>query len=390
MIKTVKDAVVADGIPTSRVCDALGYPRSSLYRHTRQSAAKKDPKSRAPKNSPRRLGDDERVALLAVLDSDEFVDQPPRQVYAVLASRGTYLASIRTMYRLLRARGPVRERRRGHVRAMRHEIPRLTATAPNQVWTWDITLVPGPDFGVFYAVYWVIDLFSRYVVGWAVYRTQSAANAMKVVEAASTRHRCDGRALTLHSDRGSPMTATKLNDLLDTLGISRSLSRPRVSNDNAHVESAFKTMKYQPDFPARFERIAELEEWLTQFVAWYHDHHHHSGLELFTPGDVFYGRVETVAAVRQRALDAAYALHPERFVNGPPRVRRPRASVTINPLPSEPVIELSSDGAAVPSPKPLSDEGRRAQAASRAAKPASGASGPLTSSSTVAPSTSRG
>jgi transposase InsO family protein len=315
-------------VPIVQACAALGISRATLYRQT-QRATPASVSERRP--SPRRLGDLERQAVLDMLHSDEFVDQPPPEVYATLLSRGVYLASIRTMYRVLAASGESAERRaqRG---PMKHAKPTLTATGPNQIWTWDITKLRGPLHGVFYCLYAVLDLFSRMTVGWLLAERESAELAEHLFTETVELHDVARGALTVHADRGSAMRSEGLAQLFGAIGVARSFSRPHVSDDNAFSESQFKTLKYQPDYPERFTSLAHARAWCQEFFAWYNDHHQHSGLALFTPADVFYGRVEEVAACRQGALDHAYAQHPERFPNGPPIVRRPPTSVAINPL----------------------------------------------------------
>jgi putative transposase len=315
-------------VPIAQACAALGVSRATLYRQTQPA---KPPALTGPASSPRRLSDPERQAVLDVLHSDEFVDQPPPEVYATLLSRGVYLASIRTMYRLLAASSESGERRaqRG---PMTHVKPTLTATAPNQIWTWDITKLRGPLPGVFYCLYVVLDLFSRMTVGWLLAERESAELAEHLFAETVARHGVEPGSLTVHADRGSAMRSEGLAQLLGSLGVVRSFSRPHVSDDNAFSESQFKTLKYQPDYPDRFASLAHARAWCQEFFSWYNDLHQHSGLALFTPADVFYGRIDDIAARRQVALDTAYAAHPERFPNGPPVVRRPPASVAINPL----------------------------------------------------------
>ncbi|WP_437904705.1 IS3 family transposase [Sorangium sp. So ce327] len=315
-------------VPIAQACAALGVSRATLYRKTQPA---KLPALTGAAPSPRRLSDPERQAVLDVLHSDEFVDQPPPEVYATLLSRGVYLASIRTMYRLLAASGESGERRaqRG---PMKHAKPTLTATAPNQIWTWDITKLRGPLPGVFYCLYVVLDLFSRMTVGWLLAERESAELAEHLFAETVARHGVEPGSLTVHADRGSAMRSEGLAQLLGSLGVVRSFSRPHVSDDNAFSESQFKTLKYQPDYPDRFTSLAHARAWCQEFFSWYNDLHQHSGLALFTPADVFYGRVDDIAAQRRVALDTAYAAHPERFPNGPPVVRRPPASVAINPL----------------------------------------------------------
>jgi putative transposase len=315
-------------VPIVKACAALGVSRATLYRQT-EPPAPGSLATRAP--SPRRLGDEERKAVLDVLHCERFVDQPPPEVYATLLSEGVYLASIRTMYRLLAEHGESAERRAQRSPA-KHAKPSLTVTAPNQVWTWDITKLRGPLPGVFYFVYVVLDLFSRMVVGWMLAERENGAHAERLFADAIARHGIAPGALTVHADRGSPMKSKDLADLFADLGVARSFSRPHVSDDNAFSEAQFKTLKYQPDYPGEFASPMHGRAWCQQFFGWFNDEHQHSGLALFTPADVFHGRVEEVAARRQGALDRAYAAHPERFPNGPPVVPRPPATVSINPI----------------------------------------------------------
>lgn len=316
-----------DVVPLEAACDALGVSRASLYRARKPAA---EPKPRNPAPSPRRLSDEERRAVLDVLHEPEFVDQPPAEVYATLLGRGEYYASIRTMYRILASVGESMDRRAQRA-PQRHAVPSLTATAPNQVWTWDITKLATMQKGLFLMAYVIIDLFSRYVVGWMLATKECKVLAKQLFADAMGRHGVEP-GITVHSDRGSAMKSDTLAQLFAELGASQSFSRPRVSNDNAFSESQFKTLKYQPDYPGRFESEHEARGYLADFFTWHNDHHHHSGLALFTPGDVFHARVELIATKRQAALDAAFLAHPERFPRGAPRVPRPPAAVHINPL----------------------------------------------------------
>lgn len=308
-------------------CEALGLSRATVYRSRRPPP--RAPSRRRPPN-PRRLPDAERQRILDTLHSPEFADQPPTEVYATLLERGEYLCSIRTMYRVLAEAGEVRERR--NVRAAQvHPTPSLTATAPNQVWSWDITKLATTQKGVFLQAYVIIDLFSRFVVGWLLATKECKHLAATLFAEAIARHGVEP-GLVVHADRGSAMKSDTVAQLLADLGASRSFSRPRVSDDNAFSEAQFKTMKYQPDYPGRFTGEEHARGWLQEFFGWHNDEHHHAGLALFTPADVFHGRVEDIAATRQRALDAAYEAHPERFPNGPPVVKRPPSKVAINPV----------------------------------------------------------
>lgn len=333
-------------VALSVACAALCVSRASLYRD-RQPPATRVERARPP--SPRRLADTERQLILDTMHEPEFADQPPTEAYATLLGRGIYIGSIRTIYRVLAAAGELFERRNQRP-AQVHAKPSLTATAPNQVWTWDITKLATMQRGVFLMAYVIIDLFSRYVVGWMLAGKECKHLAAQLFAETVARHGIEPGVLTVHMDRGSAMKSDTLAQLLASLGASRSFSRPHVSDDNPFSESQFKTLKYQPDYPDRFEGELHGRVYLQDFFGWHNDDHHHSGLALFTPSDVFHGRVELVAAERQRALDAAYAAHPERFPHGAPRVPRPPAAVHINPLNAGvvPVSEL-----VVPEPKPL-------------------------------------
>ena len=323
-------------VPVRVACSALDVNRAALYRSRQPVAPPRPERARPP--SPRRLDDVERQRILDALHEPEFADQPPTEVYATLLGRGVYLGSIRTMYRVLAEAGETKERRNQrapHVYAK----PTLTATAPNQVWTWDITKLATTERGVFLMAYVIIDLFSRFVVGWMLAKRECKHLAALLFAETIARHGIEP-GLQVHADRGSAMKSDTLAQLLESLGASRSFSRPRVSDDNAFSEAQFKTMKYQPDYPGRFESELHGRAWLQDFFGWHNDRHHHAGLALFTPADVFHGRVEAVRVVRQSALDAAYLAHAERFPNGPPRVAMPPVAVHINPLAGD-VVEFA-------------------------------------------------
>jgi putative transposase len=315
-------------VPLNAACDALDVSRASLYRARHPVAPSQNVRRRAP--NPRRLDEVERQRLLDTMHLPEFADQPPTEVYASLLGRGIYLASIRTMYRVLAAAGETGERRNQRA-PHAYTKPSLTATAPNQIWTWDITKLATTQKGVFLMAYVIIDLFSRYVVGWMLAPKECKHLAAQLFAETIARHGIEP-GLQVHMDRGSAMKSDTLAQLLASLGASRSFSRPRVSDDNAFSEAQFKTMKYQPDYPGRFDGELHGRGWLQDFFGWHNDDHHHSSLALFTPADVFFGRVAIVAAARQAALDIAYAAHPERFPNGAPLVPLPPVAVHINPL----------------------------------------------------------
>jgi putative transposase len=326
--------------PLAAACEALGLPRATAYRARTPTAAPRATRPR--KESPRRIPQAERDVIFATLSNEEFADQPPHEIYATLLTRGEYLASPRTMYRIIVEQfGSVLERR-GQRQPHTFAVPRIEARAPNRAWTWDITKLAGPNKGDFYYLYSVIDLFSRYVVGWMIAERESAELAEQLLSDAYERHDVWPGQLVVHSDRGAPMKSHAVADLLAMLGVARSFSRPRVSNDNPFSESSFKTMKFQPTFPRRFDSVQHARSWVATYFDWYHREHHHSGLAFFTPEDVFCGRVERVATVRQHALDQAFGRHPERFPKGPPTVRLPPTLVAINPLFATPAVELRS------------------------------------------------
>jgi putative transposase len=277
------------------------------------------------------------------MHSEEFVDQPPMEMFAKLLSRGVYLASIRTIYRVLAELGESKERRNQRL-PHPYVKPSLTATGPNQVWTWDITKLATLEKGVFLHAYVIIDLFSRYVVGWMVAAKECKHLAAQLFAEAAARHGIEP-GLIVHADRGAAMKSDTLAQLLATLGVDQSFSRPHVSDDNPFSESQFKTLKYQPDYPGFFATLLHARGWLESFFGWHNDEHHHSGLALFTPADVFFGRFMAVHAARQEALDAAHARHPERFPNGPPKAALPPATVHINPLEASTVLVTRAESA---------------------------------------------
>jgi len=306
-------------------CRALGVARASYYR------AQRPPKEARPRPRPHRaLSESETAATLEALNSDRFVDQPPRQVYAALLDEGTYLCSVPTMYRILRRQNQLGDRRR-QCRHGTYARPELVAEAPNQVWSWDITKLPGPTKGTYFSLYAAIDIYSRYVVGWAISRSESATVAGAFLSDAYHRHGLVPDRLVCHSDRGGPMTARSTAMLYADLGIIASYSRPRVSNDNPYSEAAFKTFKYRPEMPDRFYSIEEARAFFAELFDWYNERHYHTGIALLTPSDVHHGRATEIVAVRQVALDKAFARTPERFVRRPPRHALPSAAVWINP-----------------------------------------------------------
>ena len=321
----------APAVGVTGVCRALGVSRATWYRR-RTRSVEPSPATLRQRSHPRRLTDAERQDVIDVLCSEEFSDRAPREVYAILLERGKYLCSIRTMYRILHERKAVRERRaqRNHPE---NAVPRCCARGPNEVWSWDITKLPGP-LRSFFSLYVVLDIFSRYVVTWLLARRESAYLATRLIEQAVISAGIDADQLTVHADRGAPMTSKSVAQMLADLRVERSHSRPRVSNDNPYSEAQFKTMKYGPSYPGRFSGYAHAYDWTASFFPWYNNDHRHEGIGLFTPADVHFGRHLALDCVRQRALDAVFAAHPERFVKGPP---------TSPPVPSEVWINRPAD-----------------------------------------------
>jgi putative transposase len=310
-----------------RACQSLGIPRASFYRARQEPTAGGQT---SPRRSPRALTADEQRQVKDVLNSERFMDQAPREVYATLLDEGQYLCSVRTMYRLLEEDEASQERR-NQLRHPHYQKPELLATAPNQVWSWDITKLLGPRKWTYYYLYVILDIFSRYVVGWMLAHREGADLASRLIR--ETMHTQDVSAdqLTIHSDRGPSMTSHHVAQLLAALGVTKSHSRPHVSNDNPFSESQFKTVKYCPTFPDRFDSYDHALGFCREFFPWYNDEHYHSGIGLVTPAMLHYGRAAEVLQARGQVLQAAYASHPERFVHGLPKAPKLPTTVYINP-----------------------------------------------------------
>jgi putative transposase len=315
---------LAPRVGVAPVCEALGVSRASLYRRRRP---RKQPRRATP---ARALSEPERQEVLQVLHSERFVDAAPAQVHATLLEEGNYLCSPRTMYRILAESGEVRERR-DQLEHPRYARPELVATAPKQVWSWDITKLKGPVKLVYFYLYVILDIFSRYVVGWMIAEAENAGLAERLIEQSSIKQGIAPSQLTLHADRGSPMRSKTVAQLLAELGIDKSHGRPRVSNDNPFSEALFKTAKYRPVMPERFASLAHALEVFRGVFNWYNNEHHHSGILYLTPSVVHHGRTDGVLDRRHRARMAAYLAHPDRFVNGPPQRERLPSVVWINP-----------------------------------------------------------
>jgi putative transposase len=324
-------AELAPRIGVRDACDAVGASHAGYYRRHRSSQATERP---APiphrdRPQPRALSAEEQQPILDVLHCDRFVDMSPAAVWATLLDEGVYLGSQSTFYRLLRQAGEVRERR-AQARHPAKVKPELVVNGRNQVWSWDITKLLGPAKWTYYYLYVILDIYSRYVVGWMVASRESAELADVLIRQTCAKQAIGGDQLTIHADRGSSMTSKPVAFLLADLGITQSHSRPHVSNDNPFSEAQFKTLKYRPDFPGRFDSIEAARVHCQAFFPWYNDQHRHGGLALHTPADVHYGTAAITREKRAGVLDAAYPAHPERFVRKPPEPPKLRTETWIN------------------------------------------------------------
>lgn len=319
-------------LPLAPACHALGLNRSTVYTWQRRADHDEPPRrSRKDSIQPRALSAAERTTVIELLHSEPYGDQPPAEVYQRLLEQEQDYCSVSTMHRILRELNENGERRQQRP-AQHHAVPRLLAKAPHDVWTWELTKLPLIRRGIYLSLYVVLDLFSRFVVAWMVSLKENSALSKQLIDEATSRYRIEPGQLTLHQDRGSPMIAHGYLDLMRELDVTCSHSRPRVSNDNPFSESQFKTQKYQPDYPGRFNDVSHARRWCESYFGWYNVEHHHSGLAGFTPQQVFTGCYHEVARQKQRALDARYERHPERFVHGRPTVAMPPEAVAINPV----------------------------------------------------------
>jgi len=315
---------LGERMSVSEACRVLGVPRSSLYRARKPEAV---PSPRP--TPPRALSAAEKAEVRAVLNSERFWDLAPREVYATLLDEGEYLCHWRTMYRILTEHNEVGERRNQRRQPVSVR-PELRATGPNQLWSWDITQLRGPK-GIYYYLYVVLDVFSRFVPGWMIAERESAQLAEQLIAETCAKQGIPRDQLVLHSDRGSAMRSKTVAQLLIDLGVVKSHSRPYTPTDNPYSESQFKTMKYRPDYPERFEGQEIARCWARDFFHWYNHEHHHTSLGLMAPAAVHYGLAELIYEQRRQVLAAAYAAHPERFVRGESTPPRWPDEVWINP-----------------------------------------------------------
>lgn len=326
MMGAVKEHAPSLGV--APLCEALGVSRATTYRtwHRERFPAECKPR---PKPT-RALSEEERQVVLNVLHEERFQDQPPAQVVATLLDEERFLCSERTMYRILKDEGEVKERR-NQLRHPAYIKPELLAERPNEVWSWDITKLKGPVKWTYFYLYVILDIFSRYTVGWMVATHESATLARQLITETCRKQEIIEEQLTLHADRGSSMRSKVVAMLLSDLGVTKTHSRPHVSNDNPFSESQFKTLKYRPEFPERFGSIQDARAYCVNFFQWYNVKHCHSALGWLTPQDVHYGRGPQLVQARQRVLDAAYVQHPERFVRKAPEAPQLPEAVWINP-----------------------------------------------------------
>jgi putative transposase len=326
-------ATLATTVGTAPACRALGVPRPALYRARAVAAA---PPQEAPVRPapPLKLSADEQARALAVLHSERFVDASPYTVYATLLDEGEYVGSVRTLYRLLDQRGENQERRA--VRLPHTYVkPELLATGPNQLWSWDITKLKGPQKWTYFYLYVIIDVFSRCVVGWTVSTRESSTLAKLLFQESCIKHGIAPEQLTVHADRGASMTSKCLAQLFADLGITKTHSRPYTSDDNPFSEAHFKTLKYRPDFPARFGCLEDARAHCRAFFDWYNHEHRHAGIAFMTPASVHAERVTAILETRTRTLEVAFAANPNRFKGRCPTPEQPPAAVWINP-PADP------------------------------------------------------
>jgi len=324
----IKEAVgnLTPLLGTRPACRALGVPAATIYRWRRP------PEPRVPRPRPtpaRALSAAERAAILAELHGKRFTDSSPAEVYATLLDEERYLCSERTMYRLLEAQGEARERR-NQLTHPAYAKPELLALKPNEIWSWDITKLLGPAKWTYYYLYAILDVFSRYMVGWTVQHAEAAQVAKALIAQAAEQQEIPPGTLTVHADRGSSMTSKPVAFLLADLGITKTHSRPYTSSDNPYSEAQFKTLKYRPRFPDRFHSIEEARSFCREFFEWYNHAHRHSGIGLMTPASVHHGQAEELHARRTSVLAQAYLRTPERFVHRPPRPPALPSAVWIN------------------------------------------------------------
>jgi len=311
-------------LPVSKACEWINFPKATYYR------LKQGPKAANRHMSPRSLSADERQKVLDIFHDERFLDLAPPQVFTHLLDEGHYIASERTMYRILSANNEVKERRRLR-KHPKYRRPELLARGPNQLWTWDITRLRGPNKLEYYQLYVMLDVYSRFVVGWMVSYKETAELAKNFIAETCESQGIIRDSLTIHADRGPSMKSKSVADLYAHLGVTKSHSRPRVSNDNPYSESQFKTMKYCLTYPDRFGSIEDAKSFCRDFFSWYNNEHYHSGIKMLTPATVHNGDGDKILIARAKIKAAAFERHKERFVKGRPKIEKLEREVWINP-----------------------------------------------------------
>lgn len=314
-------------VGTKKACNGFGIPRSSYYYW-------KNPDSKTVLHRDRKLPDfaytnAEKHEILNVMNSDIYMNQTPYEIYASQLDEGKYICSVRTMYRILSENDQVKERRKIRM-STNYKKPELLATKSNQIWTWDITKLKGPEKWTYFYLYVMIDIFSRFVVGWMVAFRELSSLAKEFITETYKRQNIKRDQLTIHADRGTSMKSQPVAFLLSDLGVTKSHSRPYVSNDNPYSESHFKTMKYRPEFPERFNSLAEAREFCRSFFDWYNKDHYHSGIGFLTPESIHYGFAENILENRKKVLLNAFEKNPKRFRSKKPKLKNLPKSVWIN------------------------------------------------------------
>ena len=309
-------AGLSTDVGVAPACRALTFPRAAYYRSMATPSYSMEPAARP--TPARALSPGEKMIVLEALNSERFCDTAPAAVYATLLDEGVFLCSTRTMYRILADAGQVRERR-DQLRHPSYSKPELLAISANQVWSWDITKLKGPVKWTYYYLYVILDIFSRYVVGWMVATRESSELARRLIDETCDKQGIEPGMLTLHADRGSSMKSKPVALLLTDLGVTKTHSRPYTSNDNPYSEAQFKTLKYRPGFPRRFGSIEDARFFCQTFFTWYNTTHRHSGIGYMTPESVHYGCARRITESRQFTLLDAFAAHPDRFVNKVPQ-----------------------------------------------------------------------
>ena len=316
-------------VGTKRACRELCMPRASYYRFMTPSSRKRKGKLEKKTKSPLALTTEERQKVLDLLHCEKYIDQAPNEIYANLLDHGQYFCSVRTMYRYLSQEGEIKERR-NQKRHVKYEKPELLTSRPNQLWSWDITKLKGPKKWNYFHLYVIMDVYSRYVVGWVVANKEQAVLAKQFISETAAKQGINADQLTIHADRGSSMKSKPVALLMSDLGITKTHSRPHTSNDNPYSEAQFKTLKYRPEFPERFGSLSDARQFCQRFFKWYNDEHYHSGIGYLTPKTVHYRLDRAVRQARQAVLDIAYENNPSRFKGKKPKPAELPEKVWIN------------------------------------------------------------